>query len=164
MLFNDPHKLCFIKQTHVHWSFITTFLLISLLADIGHTNNLNPMFWRQNVDTGTFLSHWSCCVWDCTKSCLWHSTCAVIGQDNLECIQKITWSPATMAPNRCSRQHFRLSFRCSLSWKHSAEDYTHTHQHKHTHKHTKTQTGIFIRSASEIYTQLLFKYTTTKQN
>lgn len=31
----------------------------------------------------------------------------------------LTWPPATIAPKRCSRQHFRLSLRCSLSWKHS---------------------------------------------
>lgn len=42
------------------------------------------------------------------------------------CGYDLTCPPATMAPNRCKRQHLRLSFRCSLSWKHS-ETHTHTH-------------------------------------
>lgn len=40
------------------------------------------------------------------------------------CGYDLTCPPAMMAPNRCKRQHLRLSFRCSLSWKHSE---THIH-------------------------------------
>lgn len=80
---------------------------------------------------------------------------------DLQAIPGRTWSPATMAPNRCSRQHFRLSFRCSLSWKHSGMK-THTHTQivwsvgvtsamQTWHKHTTTANGW--SSCASVYKQ-----------
>lgn len=45
-----------------------------------------------------------------------------------------TWSPATIAPKRWRRQHFRLSFRCSLSWKHSVKERKYAQIHKYVNQ------------------------------